>query len=42
MTMRGAQKQNSVAVTSAMLGAFRKDRATRNEFLDLINRRRSE
>jgi GTP cyclohydrolase I len=42
MTMRGAQKQNSVAVTSAMLGAFRNDRATRNEFLDLINRRRSE
>ena len=39
MTMRGAQKQNSVAVTSAMLGAFRENRATRNEFLDLLNRR---
>jgi GTP cyclohydrolase I len=39
MTMRGVQKQNSVAVTSAMLGAFRNDRATRNEFLDLIHRR---
>jgi len=38
MTMRGVQKQNSVAVTSAMLGAFRKDRGTRNEFLDLIRR----
>jgi GTP cyclohydrolase I len=40
MTMRGVQKQNSVAVTSAMLGAFRADRATRNEFLDLIRRSR--
>ena len=38
MTMRGVQKQNSVAVTSAMLGAFRKDRGTRNEFLDLLRR----
>jgi len=40
MTMRGVQKQNSVAVTSAMLGAFRDDRGTRNEFLDLIRRGR--
>jgi GTP cyclohydrolase I len=39
MTMRGVQKQNSVAVTSAMLGVFRDDRATRNEFLDLVKRR---
>ncbi len=39
MTMRGVQKQNSVAVTSAMLGVFREDRATRNEFLDLLKRR---
>ena len=38
MTMRGVQKQNSVAVTSAMLGVFRDDRATRNEFLGLLNR----
>lgn len=38
MTMRGVQKQNSVAVTSAMLGVFREDRATRNEFLDLLRR----
>jgi GTP cyclohydrolase I len=36
MTMRGVQKQNSVAVTSSMLGVFREDRATRNEFLDLV------
>ena len=39
MTMRGVQKQNAVAVTSAMLGVFRDDRATRNEFLDLVKRR---
>ncbi len=39
MTMRGVEKQNSVAVTSAMLGVFRDDRATRNEFLDLVKRR---
>jgi GTP cyclohydrolase I len=36
MTMRGVEKQNSVAVTSAMLGVFRDDRATRSEFLDLV------
>jgi GTP cyclohydrolase I len=42
MTMRGVQKQNSVAVTSAMLGAFRSDRATRNEFLGLIRRSRGD
>jgi GTP cyclohydrolase I len=42
MTMRGVQKQNSVAVTSAMLGAFRSDRATRNEFLGLIRRGRGD
>jgi GTP cyclohydrolase I len=42
MTMRGVQKQNSVAVTSAMLGAFRNDRGTRNEFLDLLKRRVKE
>jgi GTP cyclohydrolase I len=39
MTMRGVQKQNSVAVTSAMLGVFREDRATRTEFLDLLRRK---
>ena len=42
MTMRGVQKQNSVAVTSAMLGVFRDDRATRNEFLDLLRRGRGQ
>ena len=36
MMMRGVEKQNSCMVTSAMLGSFRNDRATRNEFLQLI------
>ncbi len=36
MSMRGVEKQNSVAVTSAMLGVFREDARTRSEFLDLI------
>jgi len=36
MSMRGVEKQNSVAVTSAMLGAFRDNARTRMEFLDLI------
>jgi GTP cyclohydrolase I len=38
MSMRGVEKQNSVAVTSAMLGVFREDARTRSEFLDLIQR----
>jgi len=38
MAMRGVEKQNSVAVTSAMLGAFRADARTRSEFLNLIKR----
>lgn len=36
MMMRGVEKQNSVATTSAMLGVFREDIRTRGEFLDLI------
>jgi GTP cyclohydrolase I len=36
MTMRGVGKQNSKMVTSAMLGSFRKEQATRMEFLNLI------
>lgn len=39
MAMRGVEKQNSVAVTSAMLGAFRDNSRTRSEFLELIRRR---
>jgi GTP cyclohydrolase I len=38
MLMRGVQKQNSTAVTSAMLGSFRQDARTRSEFLNLIRR----
>jgi len=36
MMMRGVQKQNSSMTTSAMLGRFRSDINTRNEFLTLI------
>jgi GTP cyclohydrolase I len=36
MMMRGVQKQSSQAVTSCMLGIFRKDPRTRAEFLQLI------
>jgi GTP cyclohydrolase IA len=39
MIMRGVEKQHSEAVTSAMLGAFRDNQNTREEFLALINRR---
>ena len=39
MIMRGVEKQHSVAVTSAMLGAFKENQNTRNEFLNLIGRR---
>jgi len=38
MSMRGVEKQNSYAVTSAMLGGFRTDARTRSEFLELIRR----
>jgi GTP cyclohydrolase IA len=37
MMMRGVEKQNSVATTSAMLGAFMDDVKTRQEFLTLID-----
>ncbi len=39
MSMRGVEKQNSFAVTSAMLGAFRTNARTRMEFLELIKHR---
>lgn len=38
MMMRGVEKQNTVAVTSSMLGAFRSQPQTRLEFLKLIHR----
>ena len=36
MMMRGVQKQNSSTITSCMLGHFKSDSKTRNEFLDFI------
>lgn len=36
MMMRGVQKQNSVMKTSSMLGSFRSDQKTREEFLSLL------
>ena len=38
MAMRGVEKQNSFAITSAMLGGFQHDARTRMEFLELIRR----
>jgi len=39
MMMRGVEKQHSAAVTSSMLGCFRDEQETRNEFLSLIRAR---
>jgi GTP cyclohydrolase I len=39
MVMRGVEKQNSQTVTSAMLGSFRENVQTREEFLSLIRGR---
>jgi GTP cyclohydrolase I len=41
MMMRGVSKQNSKMITSAMLGSFRNEIATRNEFLTLIGLERA-
>jgi len=41
MMMRGVEKQNSKAVTSCMLGAFREQAQTREEFLSLVHNRPS-
>ncbi|MFA6928984.1 MAG: GTP cyclohydrolase I FolE [Lentisphaeria bacterium] len=38
MMMRGVEKQNSCMVTSAVLGSFHESEATRNEFLQLLQR----
>lgn len=39
VAMRGVEKQNAYMTTSALLGDFRDDRATRAEFLALLDRR---
>src|SRR5713101_4620128 len=39
MMMRGVEKQNSVMITSSVVGAFRESPATREEFLGLIGQR---
>jgi len=39
MMMRGVEKQNSVMITSSVLGTFRESTATREEFLALIGNR---
>lgn len=36
MIMRGVEKQHSIAVTSSMLGSFKTNQDTRNEFLNLV------
>ena len=41
MSMRGVEKQNSTAVTSAMLGSFQTCARTRMEFLSLLKRQGS-
>jgi GTP cyclohydrolase I len=38
MRMRGVEKQNSVVMTSTMLGVFRKNHETRQEFMNLIRK----
>ena len=41
MMMRGVEKQNSFVTSSAMIGEFKNDRATRMELLSLLNSRNS-
>ncbi len=41
MMMRGVEKQNSLFVTSSVLGVFRSNPATREEFMSIINRQRT-
>lgn len=39
MRMRGVEKQNSLIITSSLLGAFRTRQETRNEFMNLIRQK---
>jgi GTP cyclohydrolase I len=38
MMMRGVEKQNSVMITSSVLGSFLKDQKTREEFFSIVNK----
>jgi GTP cyclohydrolase I len=42
MMMRGVQKQNSYAISSAMIGEFQDDPKTRAEFMQLIHHPRAD
>ena len=42
MMMRGVQKLSSKTITSTMLGVFRDDPKTREEFLSLIQHRHGQ
>ena len=42
MMMRGVEKQNSVFVTSSLLGVFRDNPSTSNEFLSIVTRQRPD
>ncbi len=42
MMMRGVEKQHSGTITSAMIGAFRDQKETRDEFLSLLSHRHSD
>ncbi len=42
MQMRGVEKQHGQAVTSAMLGSFRHNKQTRDEFLSLVRNQKSQ
>jgi GTP cyclohydrolase I len=42
MQMRGVEKQHGQAVTSAMLGSFRHNKQTRDEFLSLVRNQRAQ
>jgi GTP cyclohydrolase I len=39
MRMRGVEKQNSIIVTSSLLGVFRNRQETRSEFMNLIKQK---
>ncbi|HEX9020351.1 MAG TPA: GTP cyclohydrolase I, partial [Nitrospirota bacterium] len=42
MMMRGVEKQNPVFVTSSLLGVFRSNPSTREEFMSIVTRPRPE